>query len=159
MDISDENKKYLLKKNDLLMARTGATFGKTMIFEEDYPSIYAGFLIKLSLDEKIVNPKYYWHFAQSNLFWDQANKLVSGGGQPQFNANVLKQVKLPIPYPNDTNKSLVEQLRIVSILDKFDALASSFTEGLPREIELRQKQYEYYRDLLLSFPKQEEVAR
>lgn len=153
VDISEENEKYLLKKNDLLMARTGATFGKTMIFEEDYPAIYAGFLIKLSLDSKVVNPKYYWHFAQSDLFWEQANKLVSGGGQPQFNANALKQVKLPVPHPADLSKSLSEQARIVSILDKFDAIASSLTEGLPREIELRQKQYEYYRDLLLSFPK------
>ncbi|NAR99202.1 restriction endonuclease subunit S [Acinetobacter haemolyticus] len=152
VNISDENEKYFLKKNDLLMARTGATFGKTMIFEEEYPAIYAGFLIKLSFDEKIVNPKYYWHFAQSDLFWDQANKLVSGGGQPQFNANALKQVKLPIPHPDDANKSLAEQQRIVSILDNFDALANSLTEGLPREIELRHKQYEYYRDLLLSFP-------
>ena len=154
VDISEENERYLLKKDDLLMARTGATFGKTMIFEEDYPAIYAGFLIKLSLDPNIVNPKYYWHFAQSDLFWDQANKLVSGGGQPQFNANALKQVKLPVPYPSDTAKSLAEQARIVLILDKFDAIASSLSEGLPREIELRQKQYEYYRDLLLSFPKQ-----
>ena len=53
-----------------------------------------------------------------------------------------------IPLP-----SLTEQARIVTILDKFDALTNSITEGLPREIELRQKQYEYYRDLLLSFPK------
>lgn len=155
VDISAENEKYLLKKNDLLMARTGATFGKTMIFEEDYPAIYAGFLIKLSLDPKIINPKYYWHFAQSDLFWDQANKLVSGGGQPQFNANALKQVKLPVPHSEDSVKSLAEQARIVSILDQFDAIASSITEGLPREIELRQQQYEYYRDLLLSFPKSE----
>ncbi len=51
-----------------------------------------------------------------------------------------------------------EQTRIVAILDKFDALTNSITEGLPREIALRQKQYEYYRDLLLSFPKSEEVA-
>ncbi len=156
VDISEENEKYLLKKDDLLMARTGATFGKTMIFEEDYPAIYAGFLIKLSLDPNIVNPKYYWHFAQSDLFWEQANKLVSGGGQPQFNANALKQVKLPVPFPSDTAKSLAEQARIVFILDKFDAIASSITQGLPREIELRQKQYEYYRDLLLSFPKKEQ---
>ena len=48
-----------------------------------------------------------------------------------------------------------EQSRIVAILDKFDALTNSLTEGLPREIELRQKQYEFYRDLLLSFPKPE----
>ena len=160
VDISDENEKYILKKDDLLMARTGATFGKTMIFEEDCPAIYAGFLIKLSLDKQTINPKYYWHFAQSDLFWDQANKLVSGGGQPQFNANALKQVKLPVPYPDDVKKSLSVQADIVSTLDKFDAIASSLSEGLPREIELRQKQYEYYRDLLLNFPKPnlEEVA-
>ena len=154
VDISDGNKKFILKKDDLLMARTGATFGKTMIFEEDYPAIYAGFLIKLDLDKDTINPKYYWHFAQSEIFWYQANKLVSGGGQPQFNANALREVKLPIPYPKDPEKSLAEQARIVAILDKFDALTTSITEGLPREIELRQKQYEYYRNLLLNFPKE-----
>lgn len=152
VDLSEENKRFLLKKNDLLMARTGASYGKTMIFEEDYPAIFAGFLIKLSLDEKIVNSKFYWHFAQSNFFWSQASKLVSGGGQPQFNANVLKEVKMPIPYPSDPEKSLIEQNRIVEILDKFDVMAASITVGLPREIELRQKQYEYYRNLLFTFP-------
>lgn len=158
ISISNENRRYLLKKHDLLMARTGATFGKTMIFQDDYPAIYAGFLIKLSLDKKIVNPKYYWHFAQSDFFGNQANKLVSGGGQPQFNANALQQVKFPIPYPNDPEKSLADQARIVAILDKFDALTNSISEGLPREIELRQKQYEYYRDMLFSFPKPQGVA-
>ncbi|CAK3239935.1 type I restriction enzyme, S subunit [Vibrio crassostreae] len=157
VDILDGNDKYLLRKNDLLMARTGATYGKTMIFEQDYPAIYAGFLIKLSLDKKIINPKYYWHFAQSGLFWDQANKLVSGGGQPQFNANALKQVRLPIPYPNDTKRSLNEQKRIVTVLDELDKLISGIKEELSIEIALRQKQYEYYRDLLLSFPKPREA--
>ena len=52
---------------------------------------------------------------------------------------------------------LTEQARIVAILDKFDALTNSLTAGLPLEIELRQKQYEHYRNLLLSFPKPEEV--
>ncbi|MBC0531916.1 restriction endonuclease subunit S [Escherichia coli] len=159
VELNEENEKYTLDKNDLLMARTGATFGKTMIFEEDYPAVYAGFLIKLNLNKTIINAKYYWHFAQSDFFWEQANKLVSGGGQPQFNANALKQVRVPIPYPSHPQKSLDEQRRIVDILDKFDAIAASITEGLPREIELRQKQYEYYRDLLLSFPKPETVSK
>ena len=60
--------------------------------------------------------------------------------------SMFKKIEIPIP-------SLEEQARIVSILDKFDTLTSSISEGLPREIELREKQYEYYRDLLLSFPK------
>ncbi|WP_193125115.1 restriction endonuclease subunit S [Escherichia coli] len=158
VELNEENEKYTLDKNDLLMARTGATFGKTMIFEEDYPAVYAGFLIKLNLNKTIINAKYYWHFAQSDFFGEQANKLVSGGGQPQFNANALKQVRVPIPYPSHPQKSLDEQGRIVDILDKFDAIAASITEGLPREIELRQKQYEYYRDLLFSFPKPKTVS-
>ena len=62
-------------------------------------------------------------------------------------------LNFPIPVP-----SLAEQARIVSILDNFDTLTHSITEGLPREIALRQKQYEHYRDLLLSFPKPEVVA-
>ena len=55
-------------------------------------------------------------------------------------------------------QALAEQARIVAILDKFDVLTNSISEGLPREIELRQKQYEHYRDLLLSFPKPEEAT-
>ena len=62
-------------------------------------------------------------------------------------------LKFPIPVP-----SLAEQARIVAILDKFDSLTDSISEGLPREIAMRQKQYEYYRNLLLSFPKPEEVT-
>ncbi len=58
----------------------------------------------------------------------------------------FNKVLIPIPSPQ-------EQARIVAILDKFDALTNSITEGLPREILLRQQQYEYYRDLLLSFGK------
>ncbi len=65
---------------------------------------------------------------------------------------------VPIPCPDNSEKSLAEQKRIVAILEKFDTLTNSISEGLPREIELRQKQYAYYRDLLLSFRKTEEVA-
>jgi len=59
-------------------------------------------------------------------------------------------LNFPIPVP-----SLTEQARIVAILDKFDVLTNAISEGLPREIALRQQQYEYYRDLLFSFPKQD----
>lgn len=71
---------------------------------------------------------------------------ISGAAQPKLNKKNLESIRVP-------NPSLEEKERIVSILDKFDALTNSFSEGLPREIELRQKQYEYYRDLLFSFPK------
>ena len=74
-------------------------------------------------------------------------------GSAQSNINLATFERLPFPFP-----PLAEQERIVAILDKFDALTTSLTEGLPREIELRQQQYEYYRELLLSFPKAEVVA-
>lgn len=70
------------------------------------------------------------------------------GGIPQLTVPTVKKISIPVP-------TLAEQKRIVAILDKFDTLTTSLTEGLPREIELRQQQYEYYRELLLSFPKAE----
>ncbi|MEY1636063.1 restriction endonuclease subunit S [Morganella morganii] len=75
---------------------------------------------------------------------------ISGAAQPKLNKKNLESIKIPNPAPK-------EKERIVAVLDKFDALTNSITEGLPREIELRQKQYEYYRDLLFSFPKPESV--
>ncbi|EII5633505.1 TPA: restriction endonuclease subunit S [Vibrio cholerae] len=71
---------------------------------------------------------------------------ISGAAQPKLNKKNLESINIPNPAPK-------EKERIVAILDKFDSLTCSIKEGLPREIELRQKQYEYYRDLLLSFPK------
>ena len=76
---------------------------------------------------------------------------ISGAAQPKLNKKNLEGISIPNPSPEEKD-------RIVAILDKFDALSNSINEGLPREIALRQKQYEYYRDLLLGFPKQEEVA-
>lgn len=73
------------------------------------------------------------------------------GGIPQLTVPTVKKITIPVPYPDDPEKSLAEQARIVAILDKFDTLTNSISEGLPREIALRQKQYAYYRDALLSF--------
>lgn len=142
--LNDEAKKSLLSKGDLIMARTGATFGKTLYFDSDEQSVYASFLIKIIPNKQKLDNRFYWHFTKTPLYWEQANKLVSAGGQPQFNTPALKQVKVPVP-------SLEEQHRIVSILDRFDALCNDLTSGLPAEIEARQKQYEYYRDKLLRF--------
>jgi type I restriction enzyme S subunit len=105
-----------------------------------------------------MNPKFISYVMQTAAFIDEKAKHVSRGKVNRLLIDGIAKVRIPIPYPNDAEKSLAEQARIVAILDKFDALTNSITEGLPREIELRQKQYEYYRDLLLSFPRPEEVA-
>lgn len=82
----------------------------------------------------------------------EAKKYVSSGmGNPKLMSNAMSRIKIPIPPLN-------EQARIVAILDKFDTLTTSISEGLPREINLRQQQYEYYRDLLFRFPKPAEAA-
>lgn len=138
----------LVRPGDVLMARTGATYGKTVLIDEDTPAVYASFLIRLTFDESKIIPSYYWHFAQSRMYWQQANKLVSSGGQPQFNANVLKEVLIPVP-------SIAIQQEIVAILDKFDALVNDISIGLPAEIAARRKQYEYYRAKLLTFKRKE----
>lgn len=144
INLNEESKKYLLSKGDLLLARTGATYGKTLYVPNDEKAVYASFLIKIELDNTKILNRYYWHFSKSNLYWKQANKLVSTAGQPQFNTNAVSRVVIPVP-------PISVQENIVKILDRFDKLNNDMSEGLPAEIEARKKQYEYYRDTLLSF--------
>ncbi len=142
--LNDESKKYLVKKGDLLLARTGATYGKTLYVPDNSPAVYASFLIKIELDNSKISNRYYWHFSKSNQYWRQAEKLVSKGGQQQFNTNAVERVVVPVP-PLDV------QNRIVEVLDNFEKICSDLNIGLPAEMEARQKQYEYYRDKLLTF--------
>ena len=143
ISLTEESRNYLVRHGDLLMARTGATYGKTLFIDTDEASAYASFLIKITPSEKL-NSRYYWHFSKSTLYWKQANNLVSKAGQPQFNANSLKNIRIPVP-------SLEIQSRIVQVLDNFDMVCNDLNIGLPKEIELRQKQYEYFREKLLTF--------
>ena len=144
INLNEESEKYLVKKGDLLLARTGATYGKTLYVPDDSPAVYASFLIKIELDNSRILNRYYWHFSKSNQYWRQAEKLVSKGGQQQFNTNAVERVVVPVP-PLDV------QNRIVNVLDNFEKICSDLNIGLPAEIEARQKQYEYYRDKLLTF--------
>ncbi|MFP8760305.1 restriction endonuclease subunit S, partial [Klebsiella grimontii] len=105
-----------------------------------------------------MNPKFVSYCMQTASFIAEKAKYVARTKVNTLLINGFAKIAIPVPYPNDLEKSLAEQARIVAILDKFDALTNSISEGLPREIALRQKQYEYYRDLLLSFPKPEEVV-
>jgi type I restriction enzyme, S subunit len=100
---------------------------------------------------KIIIGKYFAYFTQTTSFANQKRKFAKGTKVIDVSATDMGKINVPIP-------PLAEQARIVTILDKFDTLTNSISEGLPREIALRQKQYAYYRDLLLSFPKPEEVA-
>lgn len=107
--LNKEANKYLLKKDDILVARTGATFGKTLIYDKNETAVFASFLIRINVDTKKVLPKYYWAFAQSDVYWNQANNLVTGGGQPQFNGNALKQIQIPLP-PLSVQEKIVAEI-------------------------------------------------
>ena len=81
---------------------------------------------------------YYW------LSLEAKKHVYSGMGNPKLMSNQMEKIQIPLP-------PLEEQQRIATILDKFDTLVNSISEGLPKEIALRRKQYEYYREKLLSF--------
>lgn len=101
-----------------------------------------------SVDRSVLINKYLFYFLQSKR--ELLLGLKKEGGVPAVNKSDLVKLEIPIP-------ALEVQQRIVAILDKFDSLTNSIMKGLPCEIELRRKQYEHYRDLLLSFPESEEV--
>ena len=98
-----------------------------------------------------MNPKYVAYYFQTEQFQKQKRCFITGTKVRRVNSNDLAKIKIPVP-------PLAEQERIVSILDKFDTLTNSISEGLPKEIELRRKQYEYYRNQLLSFPEYKATA-
>ncbi|HHF7211357.1 restriction endonuclease subunit S [Haemophilus influenzae] len=93
---------------------------------------------------KRVNTKYLTYILQTERFYKFKEKYAQGTKVIRVKADNFLNYEIPLP-------TFEEQHRIVSILDKFETLTNSITEGLPLAIEQRQKRYEYYRELLLNF--------
>ncbi|MHC0450425.1 restriction endonuclease subunit S [Escherichia coli] len=146
--------KYSYPKVGEVLISASGTIGRTVIFDGRESYFQDSNIVWIENNEKIVLNKYLFYF------YKIAKWGISEGGTIKrlYNDN-LRKLMIPVPFPDSPERSLVEQQKIVKLLDKFDALTNSITEGLPREIELRQKQYEYYRDLLFSFPKPETVSK
>nr|WP_270588876.1 restriction endonuclease subunit S [Akkermansia muciniphila] len=145
--------KYSYPRIGEILISASGTIGKAVIFDGQEAYFQDSNIVWVENDESQVLNKYLFYCYQIAKW-----KIAEGGTiQRLYNEN-LKKTLIPIPYPNDKEKSLEEQRRIVSILDKFDALITSISEGLPKEIELRRKQYEYYRNQLLSFPDNKAIA-
>ncbi len=150
--ISDElsKKSRIADKNNLLIATTSEN--DTDLLK---PVAWLGEKAAISGDMLLFrhnqNVKYLAYYFQTEAFQKQKIKYITGEKVRRVSGGNLERMTIPIPH-------LAEQARTVDILDKFDALTNSISEGLPREIKLRQQQYEYYRDLLLSFPKSETTA-
>lgn len=135
---------FAYDKPTVLIPRKGSI---TNIFYVDSPFWNVDTIYYTEIDTDQIIPKFFYYFVKTI----DLMQLDTGSGRPSLTQAILNKIKIPLP-------KLDAQARIVAILDKFDALTSSLQEGLPREIELRQKQYAYYRDLLLNFPKPKETA-
>ncbi|MFN9994825.1 MAG: restriction endonuclease subunit S, partial [Pseudanabaena sp.] len=128
----------------IVIARSGVYAG--LVSYWDIP-IFLTDAFSIHPDNNVLSSKFLYYVLKKDQ--TKIHNMSKGAGVPHVRAKEFELYKVPvIPLP--------EQARIVAILDKFDTLTTSIREGLPREIALRQQQYEYYRDLLLSFPKAEE---
>ncbi|EKS7095492.1 restriction endonuclease subunit S [Escherichia coli] len=147
----------LQSSTKLIPANSIAIVVRSSILDKVLPSALIKVPATLNQDMKAVIPhenilvKYIYHMIGSRGSDILRAAKKTGGSVASIDSKKLFSFKIPVPNIN-------EQQRIVETLDKFDTLTNSITEGLPREIELRQKQYEYYRDLLFSFPKPETVS-
>ncbi|MBK7730561.1 MAG: restriction endonuclease subunit S [Gammaproteobacteria bacterium] len=140
------------KTGDVLISAAG-TIGRAVVYDGKSAYFQDSNIVWLDNDESIVSNRYLWQC------YKIVNWFVSGGGTIDrlYNDNI-KKTKIPVPYPNNPEKSLTEQARIVAILDKFDALVNDLSSGLPAEIKARRQQYAHYRDKLLSFTEMEATA-
>ena len=130
--------------NDLVMATTSENVedvGKAIVWEgkEEIGISGDSYIIQTNQNSRYLN---YWF--RSTSFQSQKERKVTGTKVIRINSKDMEKFKIVLP-------SLIEQKRIVSILDNFNTLTNSLSEGLPKEIELRQKQYEYWREQLLNF--------
>lgn len=149
---------YMLKKGDILFARSGATVGKTFLFEEDYDACFAGYLIKASCNERLL-PMFLYYFTSSNSYENWKNSIFNQATIQNIGAD--KYCALPIPTPSSE-----EQKRIISFLSQkvgqIDALISekermvedlkayrssliteTVTKGLDKEVEMKDSGVEW----------------
>ena len=135
-----EMKRFAVNAGDIIMSCSG-TMGKTSIVPDDYErGIINQALLKLTTNNEVIN-RYIKLYMDSKWFQDGLKKQTAGGAiQNVASVSVLKNIKLPVP-------SISEQQRIVDILDKFEASI----QNLEAQLAQREKQYEYYRNKLLTF--------
>lgn len=141
------SKKYKPQKHDVYMVKSGSTTGKVAYVDTDDDFNIWSPLAAMRTDNE-VSSRFLFHLLQTTDIQNQVQSRMSHGSQPNLSMRVLEQFDIIIP-------SLDEQKRIVGILDKLDIIYKDICDGISAEIEKRQKQYEYYRDKLLSFKEAE----
>ena len=130
--------------NDILIGNIRPYLKK--IWKADNEGGASGDVLVVRIKNSLLTPGYLYHLLADDRFFSYDMQHAKGAKMPRGNKEKILDYVLPLP-------PLSEQRRVVEILDRFDTLTNSISEGLPREIALRRKQYEYYRDALLNFPR------
>lgn len=134
--ISDTDfERYAVSQNDIMIARTGATTGKSYLIVDEIKAVFASYLIRIKIKSPKLQPQYLYGFMQSQLYWGQITEFSAGIAQPGVNAKKLKEIILSIP-------SVPEQTEIVRILDDLlakEQQAKEAAEGVLEQIDLIKK--------------------
>ena len=147
VDSSDFSKlsRSKLYVGDMLFTYVG-TIGQVALVDEADRYYLAPNVALIRANTSRLIPEFMRYYFQSNQFWkNQIMRLLQSSSMQNIPMEKIRKFELPIP-------SLEEQRRIINLLNRFDTLCNDITTGLPAEIEARKKQYEYYRDKLLTFP-------
>lgn len=136
------NKSRFLKKGTFILSNS-MSFGRPYILGID-GCIHDGWISICDFEASLNSDFLYYLLRSSNVQGYWISKANSGGAVANLNSDIVRSTPIPVP-------PLAEQQRIVDILDRFNTLTTDLTAGLPAEIEARRKQYEYYRDQLLTF--------
>ena len=121
---------YFLEPGDLLIARSGATAGKSLLFKGlDEPAVFAGYLIRFKLDTSRALPDFVGYYFKSNIYWKYINATKRAAAQPNINAKELASITIPLP-------SLGEQRRIVDLLSRAEGIVRLRREAEKKAAEL-----------------------
>ena len=141
IDVSGKYNEYNTEKNNITISQGGASAGFVNYIKENFWAGAHCYVIFVK-NENIINKKFLYYFLKYSE--NYLMNLKQGAGIPGLNRNSISNFKIPLP-------PLATQEKIVEILDKFDKIVNDISEGLPAEISARKKQYEYYRNKLLTF--------
>ncbi len=127
-----EANKYILQPNDIVFARTGNSTGRNYFYDKaDGELVYAGFLIKFSLDNSKVNPKYIKYYVQSTIYKNWVKSFDTGGTRGNINAQTFSQLKIEIP-PREQQDLLVN---ILSSIDEKIKLNKAINDNLEAQAQ------------------------
>ena len=126
-----QRNKYSLNVGDIVIARTGATTGKSYMIIDKIDAVYASYLIRITIKNKfMLNSKYLYHFLDCPMYWQQITEFSSGIAQPGVNGNKLKKMNLPVPSPDEQNKIVDILDRMLSIERHVKELAEQVLESI-----------------------------